>query len=449
MVVLKANHLQFEGKLEIVNGVKKLTFKNADALNYLDGRNPIVPIEQEKPNGKYVKSFELNNKSIIGASSKASIKDGETVVLRFPNGHFYEVKIDSVDGERKLCIPIEHKNSELTRSIRLSNGNYELYTKEAHGMLSEGKSEIKLLDAVQLILDCAGFIPAFGAIADGLSLVLATTRYVVTESVDFIFDILVNVIALAGDVIGNVAKTVLKEVYYATKLVADSKAVRTILDSGVKIVDFLDSLKDVGSNFISLLTGPLDGASAHLEGTWLKGAASIFRDVSSKIKAVGSQLMNKVKGIIETVRKKLLNVVEGTSNLNFKVLKESPADEVNDWWLKEMNYTEPPYKPGTLVQEIELTENTTFVRVFDGVNSGQAGGWIMKAEDIAGLTPAQIQAKFALPNLPNQVTDVVLEAGTKIRTGVVNPLFGHQGGGIQFDLMGQRVGEFINARPLN
>lgn len=114
-----------------------------------------------------------------------------------------------------------------------------------------------------------------------------------------------------------------------------------------------------------------------------------------------------------------------------------------------MNYTEPPYKPGTLVQEIELTENTTFVRVFDGVNSGQAGGWIMKAEDIAGLTPAQIQAKFALPNLPNQVTDVVLEAGTKIRTGVVNPLFGHQGGGIQFDLMGQRVGEFINARPLN
>lgn len=139
---------------------------------------------------------------------------------------------------------------------------------------------------------------------------------------------------------------------------------------------------------------------------------------------------------------------EGTSKLNFNILKESPADEVNEWWFKNMGYTEPPYKPGTIVKEIELTETTTFVRLFDGVNSNQAGGWLMKAEDIAGLTPAQIQAKFALPHLPNQVTDVVLEAGSKIRTGVVNPLFGHAGGGTQFDLMGQYIGEFINARPV-
>ncbi len=39
-----------------------------------------------------------------------------------------------------------------------------------------------------------------------------------------------------------------------------------------------------------------------------------------------------------------------------------------------MNYTEPPHKPGTIVKEIELTEKTTFVRVFDNVNSQQAGG---------------------------------------------------------------------------
>lgn len=114
-----------------------------------------------------------------------------------------------------------------------------------------------------------------------------------------------------------------------------------------------------------------------------------------------------------------------------------------------MNYTEPPYKPGTIVKEIELTDKSIFVRVFDGVNSGQAGGWIMKAEDIVGLSPKQIQAKFALPHTPTQVTDVVLEASTKLRTGIVNPLFGQPGGGIQFDLMGQRAGQFINARPLD
>ncbi|MGP1568258.1 MAG: hypothetical protein ACTTHM_06035 [Peptoanaerobacter stomatis] len=73
----------------------------------------------------------------------------------------------------------------------------------------------------------------------------------------------------------------------------------------------------------------------------------------------------------------------------------------------------------------------------------------MKAEDIEGLTPVQIQDKFALPSIPKYVTDVNLEAGTHLRTGVVNPLEGWgNGGGIQFDLMGQRTGEFANERLL-
>ncbi len=52
----------------------------------------------------------------------------------------------------------------------------------------------------------------------------------------------------------------------------------------------------------------------------------------------------------------------------------------------------PPYKPGTIVKEIELTENTTFVRVYDNMpdGSGMYGGWVMKAEDIEGLTPLEI-----------------------------------------------------------
>jgi hypothetical protein len=113
-----------------------------------------------------------------------------------------------------------------------------------------------------------------------------------------------------------------------------------------------------------------------------------------------------------------------------------------------MGYTEPPYKSGSLTQEIELTEKATFVRVYDGENSGMYGGWFMKVEDIKGLTPSEIHNKFALPKTPKFVADVELDAGTKIRTGVANPLFGFDGGGQQFDLMGQRVGSFVNPRPL-
>jgi hypothetical protein len=146
----------------------------------------------------------------------------------------------------------------------------------------------------------------------------------------------------------------------------------------------------------------------------------------------------------------IINALKGVSNSNnFKTIKEISAEETNNWWKEVMNYDNPPYKPGTIVNEIELSEKTTFVRVYDGETSGMYGGWVMKAEDIEGLTPAQIQDKFALPSTTKYVADVNLDAGTHLRTGVVNPLEGWgNGGGIQFDLMGQRTGEFVNPRPL-
>lgn len=63
------------------------------------------------------------------------------------------------------------------------------------------------------------------------------------------------------------------------------------------------------------------------------------------------------------------------------------------------------------------------------------------------MTPTQI--KFALPEVPEYITDVIIPAGAHIRTGEVNPLDGWEsGGGIQYDLMGQRIGNFQNPRRL-
>ena len=141
-----------------------------------------------------------------------------------------------------------------------------------------------------------------------------------------------------------------------------------------------------------------------------------------------------------------MRVAEGTGN--FKTIGKEIAEAVNKSF--PVGY-EPPYKPGTTTSIIELTKNTKvgeFVRVYDNVNSGQAGGWVMKAKDIMGLNPQQIQNKFALPATPTHITDVIFESGTQLRMGVANGLFGFKGGGIQFDMMGQRVGQFINGRLL-
>lgn len=135
--------------------------------------------------------------------------------------------------------------------------------------------------------------------------------------------------------------------------------------------------------------------------------------------------------------------------LNVMVEKSLTGEEVNDWWLTEMDYDNPPYLPKSKVQQIELQDETKFSRVYDGENSGMYGGWVMKSSDIEGLTPEEIQDKFALPQKPIKTCDVILPKGTKMRVGFCNPLEGWgKGGGLQFDLMGQRVGEFCNERDL-
>lgn len=147
------------------------------------------------------------------------------------------------------------------------------------------------------------------------------------------------------------------------------------------------------------------------------------------------------------VEERIRYVGESGSKATYKILNTSSAEDVNKIFKDTMGY-EPPYKPGTSVTEIQLTENATYVRVYDRVNSRMQGGWVMKEEDIAGLTPQEIQNKFALPNIPKYICDVNLETGIRLRTGEVNPLFGFDGGGQQYDLIinGKSVGTFTNER---
>lgn len=96
----------------------------------------------------------------------------------------------------------------------------------------------------------------------------------------------------------------------------------------------------------------------------------------------------------------------------------------------EMNSTfpagyEPPYAPATQVTEFVSDGNQTFVRVVSGdTPSGQR---VMKASDIKGPSPQQIEDKFALPEVPTGIASVTPPAGTRIRTGQVNPNFGGAG----------------------
>ena len=137
---------------------------------------------------------------------------------------------------------------------------------------------------------------------------------------------------------------------------------------------------------------------------------------------------------------------------DYIVINTVSAEETNQWFIDNVQPEyKPPYKSGTKVNEIVLQEDTTFVRVYDNSpdGSGMYGSWLMKSDDIKGLTPQQIKDKYALPNLPKYVCDVELKAGTHVRKGIANSVeeWGN-GGGTQFDLIQQMIGEFKNERVL-
>lgn len=123
-----------------------------------------------------------------------------------------------------------------------------------------------------------------------------------------------------------------------------------------------------------------------------------------------------------------------------RVIRSAEANE---------GFEKAPFKEGKIVEEYQLTENKKYVRLYDGENSGQVGRWIMPESEISGLTPQQIQDKFALPQIPTQITEVNVPSGTIVRIGEAGDVPGWgRGGGIQIQLMDRiPIGSYVNQRP--
>jgi len=117
----------------------------------------------------------------------------------------------------------------------------------------------------------------------------------------------------------------------------------------------------------------------------------------------------------------------------------------------------PPYIPNTETVTFTTMQADRYVRVYvSGPGSVQTGTWLMRAADIEGLSPAQIASKYALPQIPNAVTDVTIPAGQSLRASVANDIQIRQGiggngggGGVQFEVLGRVSNSwFSNPRGL-
>lgn len=145
-----------------------------------------------------------------------------------------------------------------------------------------------------------------------------------------------------------------------------------------------------------------------------------------------------------------LDDIDNMLSDNISSKKIISAEQRNSALANE-NYTNPPYRINTPVIEFEHTSSTQYIRVFANGTTSPQGKWLMKYNDIVGLTPAQIQAKFALPYTPTHYVTVNVPANTKMCVGMVGPNYGFTDNlGIQFELLQTIDGSlFGSAIPLS
>ena len=177
---------------------------------------------------------------------------------------------------------------------------------------------------------------------------------------------------------------------------------------------------------------------------FLIGTGQAWRAVGSKLKSffmgaqthsvvdAGMKILDSAKSIgFKTGNeiKSNVGVIERWSS-KFKTTKIDEAASINS------GYPEPPYLSGTKVVEFETTGTEIFHRVHQEGN--KARSWMLRKSDIEGLSPIQIKEKFNLPEVPTQISEVHVPAGTSVRTGTIGPnAFGSSKGATQYELRQQ------------
>lgn len=220
---------------------------------------------------------------------------------------------------------------------------------------------------------------------------------------------------------------------------------------GRPVMNFLPG----GIGFVYNTTDTLQGSYALGEGI-----GQVYRDgefkTDSVLKMVDGVLTlapvvasNIIpKGNSSTVAGKETNLTS-TQIKDVKAISAAEANKphIDSGW-------NPPYDPSAQVRQFTTTSKIEgeFVRVYaEGVNNPQ-GSFLVRANEIRGMSPVQIQQHLALPTVPTHIVDVTIPPGTRMQTGKVapQPNFGAlKKGGTQYELL-DRIpsSNFKNMRPL-
>ncbi len=103
----------------------------------------------------------------------------------------------------------------------------------------------------------------------------------------------------------------------------------------------------------------------------------------------------------------------------YKILKTEDAIIANaDWY--DMGFDKPPVAENTIAYTVEAG-NHSYSRVYlEGYNNPMST-FVVKTNEIAGLSAEEIAEKLALPKVPNKVVKVELPPSTPLEVSIAGP----------------------------
>lgn len=119
----------------------------------------------------------------------------------------------------------------------------------------------------------------------------------------------------------------------------------------------------------------------------------------------------------EALALKVEHVLQGFSK-HHEIVAVRKAEKVNED-LAKVNHKGwfPSFQEGTHVVEFTTTHERTWLRVHTGNN--REGQWLLKRSSIKGLSPREIQIKYALKSPPTHVSEVRVPGKTSMARGSV------------------------------
>lgn len=136
----------------------------------------------------------------------------------------------------------------------------------------------------------------------------------------------------------------------------------------------------------------------------------------------------------------------------YKVNDIETAEQANLDWAKK-GYINPPVAGNTKVYNVEAGDYH-YVRTYNNDWDNYNGKWIMKTEDIEGLSAEEIAEKYAMPTPPNMICDVEMPNNTPLEISVVgeqpNWNASAGGGNTQYGIKDVETSEswYVNKKPL-